>query len=110
MAIGRRQVADLFRNESAPLRPLDEASACAADTAEWPPSTRNSAVLRHLNSELRALTPVQHQLLWYRIVGGLSWTELGGRLGIPRTAAKRRYQRLLRRLARTCGEFWCDSA
>jgi RNA polymerase sigma factor (sigma-70 family) len=99
MAIGRRQVADLFRTRPAPEYPLSED---AAESAEPPHVSEHpeAAVLRRLEAVLSTLTPEQNRLLWYRIVGGWTWAELGQELEIPRTAAKRRYQRLVRRLSR----------
>ena len=37
-------------------------------------------------------------LLWHRLVQGDEWSETGGAVGIPHTAAKRRYQRAQARL------------
>ena len=37
-------------------------------------------------------------LLWHRLVQGDEWSDTGGAIGIPPTAAKRRYQRAQGRL------------
>jgi RNA polymerase sigma factor (sigma-70 family) len=60
------------------------------------------AVLQRLEAALATLTPDQNRLLWYRIIAQWSWSELGAELGVARSAAKRRYQRLLARLSRAC--------
>ncbi len=37
-------------------------------------------------------------LLWHRLIQGDEWAETGGALGIPQTAAKRRFQRMQGRI------------
>jgi RNA polymerase sigma factor (sigma-70 family) len=55
-------------------------------------------MLRLLGEALAESGEDAQVLLWHRLVQGDSWTDAGTALGVPHTAAKRRFQRLQERL------------
>ena len=77
--------------------------ACAVvDSEEWGREIHEEPGIRIM---LRVLGEVHaeesedaQELLWYRLVQGDEWADTGGAIGIPHTAAKRRYQRAQGRL------------
>jgi RNA polymerase sigma factor (sigma-70 family) len=96
-AIGRREVAELFRREGrATLVDLSYTDTVAAPGESDDPSPDPRR--QFLRAALQRLGSSQHRLLWSRLVVALTWPQVGAELRISHTAAKRRYQRLLRRL------------
>jgi DNA-directed RNA polymerase specialized sigma24 family protein len=99
-AIARREVASLFRREGAarlePLGPDIQQPHLDVIAPRW------ATMLQHLSSELSGLSGDAQFLLWARLLGQVTWAEAGQALGIPGSAAKRRYQRLLARLRKHC--------
>ena len=92
--IARRETATLFRGEARRVRLTDplEAAEGAAQNGSLPPPA--PLLLRQF---LDALPAHQHRLLWLRLQLSASWREVGAEMGVPASAAKRRYQRLLHR-------------
>lgn len=97
-AIGRREVAELFRRE-ADRRDLSLDAACSfAASSPPPPSPRIARALRSLQTVLSDLTEDQQRLLWMRWVASWTWAEVAGDLETTAGGAKRRWQSLLPRL------------
>ena len=85
----------------------DPATENAAAFREWnalastrSPDDPHALLCRFAVESQRALAEPTRRLLWLRLVGGETWTEIGKALGIPPAAAKRRFQRAQRRLRR----------
>lgn len=61
--------------------------------------TEGARVLLGVLSEVLANEPDEaHELLWERLVAGSPWGSAGAALGVPETAAKRRFQRTQARI------------
>jgi RNA polymerase sigma factor (sigma-70 family) len=61
--------------------------------------TEGARVLLAVLSEVLADEPEEaHELLWERLVAGSPWGSAGAALGVPETAAKRRFQRTQARI------------
>ncbi|MBI3504663.1 MAG: sigma-70 family RNA polymerase sigma factor [Proteobacteria bacterium] len=78
---------------------------------------RSSALVADVLAMLdRTSDPAIRELLWRRLVGEESWEEIGSALGISWTAARRRFQRAMRRArvyltaAVVTGTTSCDAA
>lgn len=63
-----------------------------------PVSEGKRLMLRLLDEALAEAGEDAHALLWHRLVQGDAWADAGAALGVPDTAAKRRFQRLQERL------------
>lgn len=103
VAIGRRRVASLYRQEAlrrkkrTPLTDIGD----VPDTKAAVPSPGLASLLTELDHAVSGLSAEHHHLLWERLLARSTWAEVGSELDIPRTAAKRRWQRLMVRLKRT---------
>jgi RNA polymerase sigma factor (sigma-70 family) len=104
--IARRRLLQLVRSETTACEAraqlaveilLDQASPAF-------PSSQLRSKLKWLDEQLANLPPDHVTLLWAKSQSGATWKEVGATLGIPPTAAKRRYQRLIRRLRRAAVE------
>jgi len=103
-ALGRRQVATLFRREARRRElPLDAARRCTDDLP--PPSPRIARALDLLRTALRDLRDDQHRLLWARWILSLTWQEVGQELETTAGGAKRRWQGLCRHLRCALGSW-----
>jgi DNA-directed RNA polymerase specialized sigma24 family protein len=98
-AIAARQIATLLREEGG-LKRVGIQRLRLEPRASEPDGEPDERLLLILE-ELGRLPDSAHDLLWGRIVLGETWEEAGAGLGIPATAAKRRWQRLQERL-RSC--------
>lgn len=100
-AIGRREVASLFRDESRFSRVRATLTIGPSEwTAEHELDVEERPVIRRLRFAIRPLRTDQHLLLWMRLQERATWPEIGRELGITPAGAKRRYQRLVARLRR----------
>lgn len=98
-AIARREVTELFRRGPGEGCEIDPEWAEPADT---PPSPRIARALVSLEQAAASLEGLSHRLLWARFLVGMTWHEVGVELGLPSSAAKRRWQRLQVTLRRAC--------
>lgn len=83
-----------FRGDLAGIRAVDwDWRECEIDEAS------GASIMLRLLREVHASEAEETQgLLWHRLVQEDQWAAAGGVLGIPRTAAKRRFQRAQKRL------------
>jgi DNA-directed RNA polymerase specialized sigma24 family protein len=100
-SIGRRQVAELFVKEAGRRGSSLDAVGDVAAVEACAPSPRIARALESVRAVVCTLGREHHRLLWSRVVASHTWQEVGEELGIPPTAAKRRWQRVLARLRAT---------
>jgi RNA polymerase sigma factor (sigma-70 family) len=98
-AIAARQIATLLREEAG--RQACGLEAVRGESEAWEPEGKLDERLLRILQELGRLPDSAHDLLRGRVILGESWEESGAGLGVPPTAAKRRWQRLQERL-RSC--------
>jgi RNA polymerase sigma factor (sigma-70 family) len=82
---------------------LDLLGLVEPDDESWnggrvPVSEGKRLMLRLLDEALAEAGEDAQALLWHRLVQGDAWADAGAALGVPETAAKRRFQRLQGRL------------
>jgi DNA-directed RNA polymerase specialized sigma24 family protein len=91
-------VAELFRQEADRRGSSLDAAGDVAAVEACTPSPRIARALESVRAVVCTLGREHHRLLWSRVVASHTWQEVGEELGIPPTAAKRRWQRVLARL------------
>ena len=100
-AIARREVAEFFRREHWHSETVGLlAMARLSVERDEPAAGAASVAIESLRPLMARLAPDQHELLYERLISAATWTEVGEQLGIPATAAKRRWQRLVLRLGK----------
>lgn len=99
-AIVRRELAGFFRHEA--VRSAEPLPVDLAVPEDAPPSSRWEPALAWVKRELSQVSPNHQYLLWGRLVCHMTWREIGRTLGVPPSAAKRRFQRLLAHLRKGC--------
>ena len=101
-AIGRREIATFFRAESFQARARAIPSIAPP---EWRPDfeVKERPLVARLRRAVATMSAEQHLLLWLRLQERATWPEIARDLGTTAAGAKRRYQRLVRRLRARLG-------
>lgn len=96
-SVAMRCALDQIRSD--PLRDAVPLSPAVTHPPGWDdPSGVNASLLRLLAEARESQSPAARRLLHARLVLGMTWREVGAALGTSASAAKRRYQRLLKPL------------
>ena len=93
--IARNQLAEALRRLARDrVGPMPADFEPAGPEADAPPEWRETA-----RQEMKALDPVDRQILWLLLVEGFRPDEVTGRLGLSADAIRQRKSRVLRRMA-----------